>query len=69
VKSGLIGKYRDSGKDGRQEEKGTAEDEMLGCYHDSMNMSLIKCWETVKHQEAWRAAFHCVAKSSTQLSD
>jgi len=30
VKSRLIGKDPDSGKDSRQEEKGTTEDEMVG---------------------------------------
>ena len=29
----LIGKHRDAGKDWRQEEKGTTEDEMVGWHH------------------------------------
>ena len=33
VKNGLIGKDTDAGKDWRQEEKGTIEDEMLGWHH------------------------------------
>ena len=33
AKSWLIGKDPDAGKDWRQEEKGTTEDEMVGCYH------------------------------------
>ena len=33
VKSWLIGKDRDAGKDWRQEEKGTTEDEMVGWHH------------------------------------
>ena len=33
VKSRLIGKDPDAGKDWRQEEKGTTEDEMVGWYH------------------------------------
>ena len=33
MKSHLIGKDPDAGKDGRQKEKGAAEDEMVGCYH------------------------------------
>ena len=36
---------------------------------DSMNMSLNKLWEIVKHSEAWRAVIHGVTKSQTQLSD
>ena len=33
MKSGLIGKDPDVGKDGRQEEKGMTEDEMVGWHH------------------------------------
>ena len=33
AKSWLIWKAPDAGKDWRQEEKGTTEDEMVGCYH------------------------------------
>ena len=33
MKSQLIGKDPDSGKDGRKEEKGATEDEMVGWYH------------------------------------
>ena len=33
VKSQLIGRDPDSGKDRRQEEKGTTEDEMVGWHH------------------------------------
>ena len=33
VKSLFIGKDLDTGKDWRQEEKGTTEDEMVGCHH------------------------------------
>ena len=45
-------------------EKGTTEDEMDGIT-DSMDMSLSKFWEMVKHREAWRAAIHGVSKSPT----
>ena len=33
MKSRLAGKYLEAGKDGRQEEKGTTEDEMVGWHH------------------------------------
>ena len=33
VKNWLIGKDPDAGKDWRQKEKGTTEDEMVGCHH------------------------------------
>ena len=40
VKNWLIWKDPDTGKDWRWEEKGTIEDDMVGWYHNSMDMSL-----------------------------
>ena len=36
---------------------------------DSVDMSLSKLQEIVKHREAWHVAVHGVAKSRTRLSD
>ena len=69
VKSWLIGKDTDAGKDWRQEEKGRQRMRYLDGITDSVNMSLSKLQETVKDREAWSAIVHEVPKSWTKRSD
>ena len=69
VKNWLTGKDPDAGKDWRQEEKSTAEGEMVGWITDAMDMSLSKLWELVVDRKPWSAVVHGVAKSQTWLSD
>ena len=69
MKSQLIRKDPDAGKDCRQEEKGMTEDEMDGWHHQLSEVSLSKLREMVMDREAWRAAVHRVTKSRIRLSE
>ena len=62
AKNRLIGKDPDAGKDWRQEEKGTAEDEMGGFYHRLNGYELSELQELVMDRKAWYAAVHGVTK-------
>ena len=62
VKSWLIGKDSDAGRDCGQEEKGTIQDKMAGWHHQFNEHEFEQIWDIVKDREAWRAAVHGVSK-------
>ena len=68
MKSPLIGKDPDAGKDQGQEEKGATEDEMVGWHHHINGHEFEQMQEIVKDREAWCATTDGVPKSWTRLS-
>ena len=69
VKSWLIGKDSDAGRDWGQEEKGTTENEMAGWHHWLDGRESEWTSGVGDGQEAWCAGIHGVAKSRTGLRD
>ena len=68
AKSWLIGKAPDAGKDWRQEEKGTREDEMVVHHHRLDGHEFQLLWSFMV-RETWHAAVHEFTKSQTILRD
>ena len=69
LKSQLIGKDPDAGKDWGQEEKGMTEDEMVGWHHRLNGREFEHTPADGEEQEVWCAAVHGVPKIWTQLSN
>ena len=65
MKSRFIGKAPDAGKDGRQKEKGMAENEMVRWDHQLNRHEFDKLQEIVEDRGAWCAAVHWIAMSQT----
>ena len=69
VKSWLIWKDPDTGKDWGQEEKGMTEDKMVGWHHWLSGHGFGWTPGVGDGREAWHAAVHGVTKSWTRLSN
>ena len=69
VKNWLTGKAPDAGKDWRQEEKGTTEDEMVGWHHRVDGYEFGQAPGVGDGQGSLACCSHMVTKSQTRLSD
>ena len=69
VKNWLLRKDTDAGKDWRQEEKGTTEDEMVGWHQQFHGHEFEQVLEVGDSQRSLACCIYEVAKSWTRLSD
>jgi len=69
TKNWLIWKHPDAGKDWRQEEKGTIEDEMVGWHHWLNGHEFEEALGVGDGKGGLHAAVHGVAKSWTRLNN
>ena len=69
MKSWLTGKDPDAGKGWGQEEKGAAEDEMVGWHHWLNGHESEQTWEIVKDSKAWRAIVYGVKRVGKNLAN
>ena len=67
LKSWLIGKDPDSGKDWRKRRTGQQRMRYLDSITDSLDINLNKLWEIVEDRGDWRATVHGITKSRKQL--